>query len=57
MAHFSFTVGQAPHYIPEIVCKPFSWQGKPVLKVEHPVEAPRPEDLSKKSEEGGPQKK
>jgi hypothetical protein len=51
MAHFSFTAGTAPHYIPEIICKPFSWQGKPVLKVEHPVDSLRPEELAKKEQD------
>jgi hypothetical protein len=48
MAHLSFTAGQAPHFIPEITCTPYAFQGKPVLKVENAVPAPKPEDLAKK---------
>jgi hypothetical protein len=51
--HFSYTQGKAPHYVPEIICKPFSWQGKPVLRVEEPVEALKPEEIVKKEREEG----
>ena len=40
MAQFSFKVGPAPHYIPQITCKPFAFEGPPKLNVVAPAKAP-----------------
>jgi hypothetical protein len=53
MAQFSFKVGPAPHYIPQITCKPFAFEGTPVLKVAAPARAPAaPAVKAKKTPKG-----